>query len=236
MTDSRSTFQAFDVPVDDTRRVTARLYSATAEAPVEATLILGHGAGAGQQSPFMVAFARALAALGVQIVTFDFPYMQARRRGPDPTSVLETTWRAVIAATRERPEHQGHRLFIGGKSMGGRIASHVAADASGADLGIGGLVFLGYPLHPPNRPEQRRDAHLGHIHVPMLFVQGERDTFGNAEEMRGLTANLPGAELYVVDGGNHSLEPPRRGSLDRDAVFGAVQKQIAAWIRRCAAL
>jgi predicted alpha/beta-hydrolase family hydrolase len=236
MTDEKSGFERFEVTVDDVRRVTARFYNAAGDERLHATLILGHGAGAGQQSAFMVTFARALADRGMHVVTFDFPYMQARRRSPDPTPVLEGTWRAVIAAACERPEHRGRRLFIGGKSMGGRIASHVAADPSPATPDVAGLVFLGYPLHPPNRPQQRRDSHLGRITVPMLFVQGERDTFGTAEEMRELTARLPGAELYVVDGGNHSLEPPKRGHLDRDAVFGALQDQIAAWIGRWAAL
>ena len=120
-----------------------------------AALVVGHGAGAGQNSPFMVRTAEGLAARGIAAATFDFPYMTARRSVPDRPPVLEQAWRDAIA--RARTELSGLPLFIGGKSMGGRIASQVASQ--GVE-GVSGLVFLGYPLHPPGKPEQRRDAHL----------------------------------------------------------------------------
>ena len=115
--------------------------------------------------------------------------------------------------------------------MGGRIASQIAAQTTSLAAGIDALVFLGYPLHPPGRPDQRRDAHLGSIRSPMLFVQGERDTFGNAAEMRELVAGLPGAELYLVEGGNHSLERPGTARADRGTIPAAILDHIAAWIR-----
>ncbi len=115
--------------------------------------------------------------------------------------------------------------------MGGRIASQVAAQPDALPARVDGLVFLGYPLHPPNQPRRRRDAHLGDIQVPMLFVQGERDVFGNAEEMTPLVAALPHASLYVVAGGNHSLETPKRGAVPREQVFAAVQDHIADFVR-----
>ena len=132
-----------------------------------AALVVGHGAGAGQNSPFMVRTAEGLAARGIAAATFDFPYMTARRSVPDRPPVLEQAWRDAIA--QARTELGGLPLFIGGKSMGGRIASQVASQ--GVE-GVSGLVFLGYPLHPPGKPEQRRDAHLPAIAQPMLFVQG----------------------------------------------------------------
>jgi pimeloyl-ACP methyl ester carboxylesterase len=117
------------------------------------------------------------------------------------------------------------------------VASQVAAQVAtsprdGSQLSLAGLVFLGYPLHPPGRPTQRRDRHLPAIVCPMLFVQGERDAFGNADEMRELVAGLPLAELYVVSGGNHSLETPKRAQPSRAAVMGAVQDYVAGWIRK----
>jgi hypothetical protein len=191
-----------------------------------AALILAHGAGAGQKSTFMVAAARALAARGIATATFDFPYMAEGRKLPDKGAVLEEAWRDAIAQGAARREFAGLPLFIGGKSMGGRIASQAAAERP---LPISGLVFLGYPLHPPGKPEQRRDAHLPQIDVPMLFVQGGRDAFGTAKEIRALLPRLaPTTELYEVEGGDHSFKVPARlgkpsvvmeGIFDRVAAF-----------------
>ena len=168
-----------------------------------AGLVLAHGAGAGQHSRFMVEAARALAARGVTTATFDFPYVTQGRSAPDKAPVLEATWRDAIAAARTQAEFSGLPLFIGGKSMGGRIASQAASQ--GTD-GIAGLVFLGYPLHPPGRPEQRRDKHLPAIGEPMLFVQGTRDQFGTADEIRALLPSLnPRAQLVAVPDGDHSF-------------------------------
>jgi uncharacterized protein len=171
-----------------------------------AVIVLAHGAGAGQQSPFMVALGRGFGRRGVAAATFDFPYMTARRRVPDRAPVLEAAWRQAIAAGRTT--FGPLPLFLGGKSMGGRIASQVAA---GGDTGpLAGLVFFGYPLHPPAKPGQRRDAHLPQIAAPVLFVQGERDAFGAAEEIRALLPSLARATLHVIAGGDHSLKAPGR--------------------------
>jgi hypothetical protein len=169
-----------------------------------AGLVLAHGAGAGQQSRFMVETARALAQRGVTVATFDFPYMSKGRSAPDKAPVLEASWRDAIAAARSHAAFARLRLFIGGKSMGGRIASHVAAQ--GID-DLAGLVYLGYPLHPPGRPEQRRDKHLPDIREPMLFVQGTRDEFGTSAEIRDLLPRLnPQASLFEVADGDHSFK------------------------------
>jgi uncharacterized protein len=171
-----------------------------------AAVILGHGAGAGQLSPFMVRIARGFMERGIAAATFDFPYMTARRRVPDRAPVLEASWREAIAAGRTA--FGSLPLFLGGKSMGGRIASQVAAQGAGA---IAGLIFFGYPLHPPGKPEQRRDAHLPGISEPLLFVQGGRDAFGTAEEIRALLPSLQRATLHEIAGGDHSLKVPARG-------------------------
>jgi hypothetical protein len=220
----------FHVAVDSARTVGARLYRAGGTARLSATLILGHGAGAGQASPFMVKAATGLSARGITVATFDFPYIQARRRVPDTNATLEATWRAVVSALVERGAPGGDRLFIGGKSMGGRIASQVAALPEQLPVAIEGLVFLGYPLHPPGRVEQRRDAHLPDIASPMLFVQGERDAFGNAEEMRALVTRLPRAELFIVEGADHSLAIRKATPGNHEAILAAVLDHVAAWM------
>lgn len=169
-----------------------------------AGLVLAHGAGGGQRSRFMVDAANALALRRVTVATFDFPYVTEGRKVPDKGPVLESHWRAVIDAARRDPAFAGLPLFIGGKSMGGRIASQVAAQGVES---VAGLVFLGYPLHPPGRPEQRRDRHLPAIVQPMLFVQGTRDQFGTAQEIRGLLPRLnPASTLFEVADGDHSFK------------------------------
>jgi predicted alpha/beta-hydrolase family hydrolase len=208
--------------------VTAHIYGAR-EPLTEAALIMAHGAGAGQHSAFMIAFAEAIAALGIDVVTFNFLYIERQRRVPDKTPVLEACYRAAIDATRRELASARHALFIGGKSMGGRIATQVAAADAGSP--IAGLVLLGYPLHPPGRPDKRRDAHLPDVKRPMLFVQGSRDTFGTPEELAPILAPLsPRPEVHVVEGGDHSFKVSRTGKGGQAAVFEQVQQKIASWI------
>ena len=200
-----------------------------AEPAAPLTLVLGHGAGAPQTSGFMVAFAQALADRGFTTVTFNFPYMEEGRRLPDRAPVLEAAFRAVIGAVRERPDAAGGRLVIGGKSLGGRMASHVAA--AGLD-GLAGLVFLGSPLHLPAQPQRLRAEHLARIREPMLFVQGSRDAFGTPEELAPLLAPLgPAVRVHVVDGGDHSFAVPKRGPVPQAQVYARVQDEIARWLR-----
>lgn len=200
----------------------------------ETTLVLAHGAGAPQTHPFMTAFARGLSSRGIGVVTFNFLYKERGRRAPDPPARLEACYRSVIAAVRERESVTGRRLLVGGKSMGGRIASQVvAADTrDGVSSGVDGLVLLGYPLHPPGRPEKLRDAHLPAITAPMLFVQGSRDTFGTPDELRPVLAGCPAAELFVVDGGDHSFKVRGKDAPTEARVHAAVQDAIGDWIGR----
>jgi predicted alpha/beta-hydrolase family hydrolase len=193
--------------------------------PNNPTLVLAHGAGAGEQHPWMIRVAKGLASRGIHVVTFNFPYMDAGRKAPDPAAVLEKAyaeaWVTVVSG-RSGP------LFAGGKSMGGRIASQVAAK-KGFNPNPAGLVFFGYPLHPPGKPEQRRDRHLPEIAQPMLFLHGERDPFGTPDEMRVLTERLPGSTLQIVPGGDHSLVTRRKTGSD---VLETVMDQAAEWMRQ----
>jgi len=189
-----------------------------------AAFVVAHGAGAGQKSAWMVRVARGLAARGIHTATFDFPYMSAKKSVPDRAPVLEASWRDAIDAARETLGPLP--LFIGGKSMGGRMASHVAAQKTDT---LAGVIFFGYPLHPPGSPQKRRDAHLGDIAEPMLFVQGSRDTFGTAEEIRALLPSLKRATLYEVPGGDHSLKASSNAAK-QDEVMERVLDQTVAWI------
>jgi len=195
-------------------------------------MILAHGAGADQNSAFMVQFATGLAARGLATVTFNFPYTEHGRRLPDRNDRLEDCWRAVIAAVGTGEDFfagTGCTLVIGGKSMGGRIASQVAADPAPA---VAGVVLLGYPLHPPGRPDKLRAAHLGRIRAPMLFVQGSRDAFGTPAELRTALAEAGATgDLRVVEGGDHSFKVPKRGGVPQDQVYDAVLDDIVHWIR-----
>jgi predicted alpha/beta-hydrolase family hydrolase len=208
--------------------ISALVYAAPAGA--EVSLILGHGAGAGQNSAFMVKFAAELASRGIETITFNFAYTEAGRRVPDRNDRLEAAWRRVIAAYRNGEfGAQTRRLAIGGKSMGGRIASQVAAvDGEG----IAGLVFLGYPLHPPGRPDKLRSAHLPQIRVPMLFVQGSRDTFGTPQELTPIlnTLHAP-AELCVLEDGDHSFKVRKTAPLSQNAVFDFILDAVERWLR-----
>jgi|SRR5579872_7164365 len=196
-----------------------------------AGLVLAHGAGAGQRSHFMVLAAEQMASRGVTTATFDFPYVIEHRKVPDKAPVLEASWRAAVTAAQQDSHFAGLPLFIGGKSMGGRISSHIAAQRI---AGLRGLVFFGYPLHPPGRPEQRRDAHLPDVREPMLFIQGTRDPFGTANDITALLPTLSaGSAVYAVADGDHSFKV--RLSIARksqDAVFAEIFDTAAAFIQR----
>jgi len=189
-----------------------------AKAP-RAVFVLAHGAGAGSSHPWMVRFAEGLVARGVTTVTFDFPYIVAGKKLPDRAEVLEATYRAIVEQARKR----FGSVAIGGKSMGGRIASQIASPD------VTCLVFFGYPLHPPGKPEKRRDEHLPRVGVPMLFVQGARDAFGGEDEIVPLAKKLH-ASVHVVAQGDHSLVVPKR--LDQAASDAAALDAAASFLIR----
>jgi predicted alpha/beta-hydrolase family hydrolase len=215
--------ERFRVSVGD-ESVSAVHYPAAAPA-LGWTLILGHGAGADQSSEFMVAFAEALAARGLELVTFNFPYTEAGRGAPDRPPKLEATYRALIAAVEARLP--GRKLAIGGKSMGGRIASQVAPGVQS----VHALVFLGYPLHPPKQLQKLRIAHLPEVRRPMLFVQGEKDAFGTPEELAPILRGLaPPATVHAVALGDHSLKVPKKSGVAQADVYANVQNVIVRWL------
>ena len=177
----------------------------------------------------MTTMARGLARRGMHVLTFDFPYMEAGRKAPDRPQVLEESLAAAVRTLRDRSEvTPSLPVFAGGKSMGGRIASQAAARGLLPD--VKGLFFLGYPLHAPGKPEQLRDRHLPDVRVPMLFVQGSRDTFGTPEELKPVLDRLGDrATLFVIEGGDHSFSVPK-SSGSREEVLERVLDQLWGWM------
>jgi predicted alpha/beta-hydrolase family hydrolase len=187
------------------------------------TIALAHGAGAPMDSPFMAAFAEGLAAEGFRVVRFEFPYMVKRRltgtrRPPDRAPVLLEAWRAVIAALGPG------RLVIGGKSLGGRMASLVADET-----GVRGLVCLGFPFHAPGKPATERIGHMANLVTPTLILQGERDTLGNAGEVAGY--DLSGAvRVHWLADGDHGFKPRRASGLTERQNWDEAMAEIAKFV------
>jgi len=188
------------------------------------TIVLAHGAGAPMDDPFLETVAQGLAARGLRVARFEFPYMARRRatgerKPPDRPGVLLDTWRAVVATLGG-----GTALVIGGKSMGGRIASMIADE-----VGARGLVCLGYPFHPPNRPAQLRTAHLEKLRTPTLIVQGERDSFGTPDEVASYRLS-PAIRVDWIADGDHSLVPRKASGRTRAENLQAAIDAIAAFL------
>ena len=230
---------SFSIPTDDeTSAIGAALYAAEGSSRMDALLVLAHGAGAGHFSPFMVAYATALAARGLDVVTFNFGYMERGRKLPDRAPVLEEDFRKAIAGALAHRHVRGSRLFIGGKSMGGRIATHLAAQPEHWPAGLpplSGVVALGYPLAPPGgKRAGDRVSHLQRLTVPTLIVQGTRDAFGGPDEVTSAITGggaTPPIEVVAVAGGDHSFAVLKSSGRDQDAAHTDVQDTIASWVR-----
>ena len=188
--------------------------------------VLGHGAGAGMRHPFMERVATELADRGIATLRYQFPYMEAGRRSPDSPKVLEETVRATISAALDKVPDLP--LIAGGKSMGGRISSHIVAHDPPPELK--GLVFLGYPLHAPKQPAVKRAEHLSDIRIPMLFLQGSRDDLADLALLVPIVEQLgPLARMHIVEGGNHSFKVLKRSGRTEDEVLTEIADAIRDW-------
>jgi predicted alpha/beta-hydrolase family hydrolase len=204
--------------------------SAILERPADAwaLYVLAHGAGAGMRHRFMEDVATALAGKGIATLRYQFPYVEAGSRRPDPPAVLEATVRAAVATAREAAP--GLRLIAGGKSMGGRMTSNAMARAPLE--GVSGLVFLGFPLHPPKQPAVTRAEHLERVESPMLFLQGTRDDLADLELIAGVCRRLgPKATIRVVEGADHSFGVLKRSGRTGEEVMEELVASIADWTR-----
>lgn len=190
-------------------------------ARASSTIVLGHGAGAPLDSDFMQFFAEGLAGEDTRAIRFNFPYMERGRRSPDKQPIAEQTFREVAEGFATQ------RLVLGGKSYGGRIASHVAA----AGLDIAALVFLGYPLHPPGRPERIRDAHLHDVSCPMLFVEGTRDPFCPLDTLEEVRKKVRApTDLVVIADGDHSLKVRKSSGRTTEQAWSEAVAAIREWL------
>jgi uncharacterized protein len=186
-----------------------------------ACLVYAPGAGANLSDGFGRYAARMLPPRGIGVLRFQFPYAEAGRKSPDRPPVLEATWRAAVEAARSRPG----KLILGGRSMGGRIASQVVAQGENVD----GLALFAYPLHPPGQPERRRDAHLPSLAVPTLFVSGTNDAFGTPEELQAAAALVPSATLHLLADADHSFRVPKRTGRNLPEVWNEAIETFVDW-------
>lgn len=203
----------------------ARQVGASLHGEGPTVVALGHGAGGSRRTPFLLRCAEAIAASGRRALLFNFPYTERGRRVPDPPATLEATVAAVTDHVRGTLGCE--RLALGGKSMGGRLASQAVAAGTSADA----LVFLGYPLHPPGRTETLRDKHLGKIPCPMLFLQGTRDAFARWDLVEAVVARLgERARLERLEGADHSFAVPKRAGRSPAEVESDLFGRLTRWL------
>jgi hypothetical protein len=214
--------QTFSIAISDGRAVTGvRTEAETASKGW--LLVYAPGAGSNVHDPFGVYACRTLANEGIASVRFQFPYMEAGKRGPDPPHVLEATWRAVLEAVRT----PGVRLVVGGRSMGGRIASQVVAQGGEADA----LALFAYPLHPSGRPLQLRDQHLPAIKVPTLFCSGTNDAFASPDELSAAASKVRLSTLHLLNGADHGFAVPKSSGRTRDDVWAEAVAALLGWLQ-----
>lgn len=199
------------------------IFDGPAKAPL--TLALAHGAGAPMDSPFMNVIAQGLATAGWRVARFEFPYMalrraEGRKRPPDRQPVLLETWQAVI------DKIGSDKVVIGGKSMGGRMASLIADSAK-----VRGVICMGYPFHPPGRPEKLRTEHLESLKTPTLILQGERDTFGTRDEVPNYPLSRAITVKWLPDG-DHSLKPRKKSGHTEDGNLEQAMTLMDAFLKR----
>ncbi|SMP24968.1 alpha/beta family hydrolase [Shimia sagamensis] len=202
------------------------------EGPAAPTFLFAHGAGAAMDAPFMMMVAEGLVARGIRVARFEFAYMAGRRSGgpkrpPPKMEVLQLEYRAAVAAL----DCDGP-LVIGGKSMGGRVASLIADDLFASEV-VSGLLCLGYPFHPQGKPEKLRTEHLASLNTPTLICQGTRDAFGTRQEVAGydLSAQI---DLHWFEDGDHDLKPRKRVTgVDHPTQLARVCDAAAGWINAC---
>ncbi len=193
-------------------------------------VILAHGAGNDMENPLIVYLARGLCSSGYLTLRFNFPYKEKGHRAPDPQEKLVQTWKSVCRFLKTDPEIRTDKIVAAGKSMGGRVASQMAADGV---LAADYLVFLGYPLHSPGKKHQLRDAHLYRIQTPMFFVAGSRDTLCDLALLKKVLARLDTPwTLEVVEGGDHSFRVSKSANIAQDQVYSHILKKTVDWLGR----
>ena len=193
-------------------------------------VLLAHGAGSDMNAPALVVVAEALAGAGVPSLRFDFPYRQSGRKAPDRAPVLESAVREAADVLARRVSVPLDRVILGGRSMGGRMCSLVVADTADPHPALG-LVFLGYPLHPPGKPNQLRVEHFSRVHVPTLFVSGTRDAFGTPTELRRGARRVKGSVTFTwLESADHGFRTTKASGISTDQVLERVASSVVEWI------
>jgi predicted alpha/beta-hydrolase family hydrolase len=188
-------------------------------------VILGHGAGNNMDNALLVYMQGYLAEESIAAIRFNFLYTEKGKRAPDRRPLLEACWRSVADWTRDKLEPE--KLFLSGKSMGGRMASYIVADG----YACSGLFFLGYPLHPPGKTDQLRKDHFPRITVPMLFIAGTRDSLSKLELLQPVVQELGSkAKLYLIEGGDHSFRVPKRTGKTSDDIQREIGQVVVRWL------
>jgi predicted alpha/beta-hydrolase family hydrolase len=191
-------------------------------------VIVAHGAGNDMHNALLVHFSEGLCRAGYLSLRFNFPYKEKGQRAPDPQPKLVLAWRAAFGFVKNHPEFGTPRIIAAGKSMGGRVASQMAADRL---LPVEALVFLGYPLHPPGKTEQLRDAHFCRIAVPMLFFAGTRDALCDMDLLKDVLSRLTAPwELEIIEGGDHSFALPKAFGIAAEDVYEKIMKKTDSWL------
>jgi len=194
-------------------------------------VLLAHGAGADRRAPALVAVADALAGAGIPSLRFDYPYRAAGRRAPDRPAALAAATRDAAAELARQAGLAPERLVLGGRSMGGRVASLVAADADDPVPALG-LLLLGYPLHPAGRPERRRDAHFGALTMPVCFCSGTRDALAPRAELTRAARRVSGAvTLHWLESADHGYRPLKSSGRSVDDVLAEVAETSVTWVQ-----
>jgi len=192
---------------------------------MDAILVLAHGANNNMDHPLIAGLHQRLAREGLVTVRFNFPYVREGRKKPDPDDLLEGTFRLILEYVGELEEFRGLELFLGGKSMGARLAAQLVAQ----DVGASGLIFLGYPLHPPGKPEKLRDQPLYLLPCPALFIEGSRDSFCRLDLLGQVLGQMPvRSDLHVLPGLGHSYESGR-GPMAPE-LLGEITRVILGWM------
>lgn len=210
------------VPLSDEQTITA-IQTLPDTSPIGWLFVYAPGAGSNVHDPFGTYACRRMADRGITSVRFQFPYMEARKRRPDPAPLLEATWRSVV----ERFRSPGARVAVGGRSMGGRIASQVIAKGMAADA----LFLFAYPLHPPAQPSRSRDGHLSAVPVPTLFCSGTRDAFATPDELRLAASKVPQAKVHFLEGADHGFATLKSSNRTRQEVWSEAVAVFVDWLR-----
>jgi uncharacterized protein len=221
------------IPVGAEERVSAVICTPDNEPDNKAVgVIIAHGAANNMEEPLIVAVCEGLAHAGYVTLRFNFIYSEKAQKSPDSQAKLETTWKSIHSFFTESLPYKFKRVIVGGKSMGGRVASQMAATGN---LPTHGLILLGYPLHAPGKKETLRDSHLYEMNIPMLFFAGTRDTLCDLSLLKDVLNKLKASwDLMVIDGGDHSFHLPMSAKIAQEDVYSNIAKKCKEWVKSVA--